>query len=468
MRAKPLAATRLGAAAELSDHTRIGPNPDSRATVEPPVSLSPRAILTSLFSFEALLIFYMFAGIYKTDPRFAWLPANATGLFFALSVLVGSFIIVRNPIHRKSLPVVFAMICLVAWFWVGLAWSPSRIYASDKALQMTTLALWALIAGAVIIAPSPERLRRLFTVVLLLALWGGVDAVLAYVETGGTYRITTVEGEEMGGHLILGRIAAPGALVALAAWLHNRGRPTGWIYLGVFLALCFVLAIGGGRGALLSATLPLLIPIALSVRLTPRKIRVFRAMLSVMALLLLAAGALALYVTTTGQRLPTLDRLERLQQGNPRTELYARWAKFWPQAPYLGHGTGSWPVLVGRPDQQSYPHNLFLELLVENGIVGLILFLAVLAVGLRPVSLARMRRDPQALCAVMLFLGALTNAMTSGDLPGNRAVFMMLGVLALFAVRPLGTAARGNARPQLGPPRDFAVERRRAATELIR
>ena len=105
---------------------------------------------------------------------------------------------------------------------------------------------------------------------------------------------------------------------------------------------------------------------------------------------------------------------------------------------------------------------------MENGIVGLILFLVVLAVALRPVSLARMRRDPQALCAMMLFLGALPNAMTTGDLPGNRAVFMMLGVLALFAVRPLGTAARGNARPQLGPPRDFAVERRRAATELIR
>jgi O-antigen ligase len=426
-------------------------------------------MLESLFSFEALLVLYMFAGIYKNDPRFAWLPVNATGLFFALSLLVGTFIIVRNPVHKKSLPVVFAMVCLVAWLWIGVSWSPSRIYAWDKAFQMTTLALWALIAGAVIIAPSPGRLRRLFTMVLLLALWGGVDAVLAYMETGGaTYRITTIEGEETGGHLILGRITAPGALVALAAWLHSRGRPTSWIYLGVFLALCFVLAIGGGRGALLSAALPLLIPIALSVRLTPRRIRVFRAMLSVIVLLLLAAGGLALFATTTG-RLATFDRLERLtEEGNPRTELYEEWTKVWPQAPLLGHGTGSWPILRGRPDQTSYPHNLFLELLVENGVVGLVLFLVVVGVALWPVSLARMRRDSQALCALMLFLGALANAMTSGDLPGNRAMFMMLGVLALFAVRPLGSGMRAGALARPAPHSDFAVARRQAATELIR
>ena len=438
-----------------------------------PTLLSPRAVLSSLFSFEALLVLYMFAGIYKTDPRFAWLPANATALFFALSVLVGSFIIVRNPIPKKSLPVVFAMVCLVAWLWVGVTWSPSRIYGPDKAFQMTSLALWALIAGAVIIAPSPERLRRLFTVILLLALWAGVDAVLAYAETGLRYSIKReVDGEEMGGHLLLGRVTAPGALIALAAWLYNRGRPMSWIYLGLFLALGFVLAIGGGRGALLSTMLPLLIPIGLSLRLTTRKIQVFRALLSVLVLLLIAAGGLALYAMTTGERLPTFDRLERLQEGNPRIEGYVQWAGLWPQAPLLGHGTGSWPLLVGRPDQTIYPHNLFLELLVENGVVGLFLFLVVVGVALRPVSLERLRRDPRALCAFMFFVSALSNAMTSGDLPGNRTVFLMLGVLSLFAVRPVAAATPVKRLPaassNLPLPRPLGLTRGQHAVERVR
>ena len=120
MRGKPLAAARLAAPAVPANHrkpTASAARP--RPAAEPALLLSPRAILSSLFSFEALVVLYMSAGLYGPDARFAWLPVNATGLFFALSVLVGSFIIVRNPIAKKSLPLVLAMVCLVAWWWVA-------------------------------------------------------------------------------------------------------------------------------------------------------------------------------------------------------------------------------------------------------------------------------------------------------------------------------------------------------------
>ena len=102
---------------------------------EQPILLPLRAVPGSLISFEALLVLYMFAGIYKGDPRFAAVPVDLTGMFFALSVMVGSFIIVPNPIHRKSMPVVFAMICLVAWLLFSLIWSPSRIYGPGESVR---------------------------------------------------------------------------------------------------------------------------------------------------------------------------------------------------------------------------------------------------------------------------------------------------------------------------------------------
>jgi O-antigen ligase len=432
---------------------------------DPPILLSPRAIVGSLFSFEALLVLYMFAGLYKGDPRFAWMPVDPTALFFLLSAAVGSIIIVRKGIYRKGLPVVFAMGCLVAWFLLSLVWSPSRIYGPQKVFLFGSLAAWALSAGALIIAPEPERVRRLFTMLLLLALWGGIDAVLAYVESGGAiYRLNSLDEEGgRGGHLLLGRVCGPGALVALAGWLYSRGTLAGRIYLGLFVGLGFVLAIGGGRGPLLSTALPLLIPVCLSIRLPRRKILASRRLVLVIVLPLVMAGGLALYTTVTGQRLGTIDRLERLAEGNPRIATYTQATEDWPRAPVLGHGAGSWPILRGIPDQTSYPHNMILEIMVEAGIVGLILFLALVWTAFRPVSLERLRRDPQALCAMMLFANAFLNAMTTGDLVSNRAAFMMLGVLALAAIRPLRTLAPTPVPRRSAAPSDLSMARRRQA-----
>jgi hypothetical protein len=84
-------------------------------------------------------------------------------------------------------------------------------------------------------------------------------------------------------------------------------------------------------------------------------------------------------------------------------------------------------------------------------------------VAFRPVSFERLRRDPQALCALILFVNALLNAMTTGDLPDNRPMFMMIGMLALFAIRPVRSAGPLG---QLAAPLDLSMARRHAALAL--
>jgi O-antigen ligase len=431
----------------------------------PILVLAPRALLSSFISLEALLVLYMFAGLYKEDPRFAWIPYDPTGLFFALSVIVGTWIIVVSPIHKKGLPVMFGMVCLVTWFLVSLEWSPSRAYGPDKVFLMATLELWAVIVGALIIAPDPERVRRLFTLLLLFAIVVGIEALLSYAEKGGSIRRVT----SVGGYLLLGRLTGLGALVALFGWLYSPGRVAGWICLSLFFGLAFVLSIGGGRGPLLATVLPLLLVVGLGIRLTTRKILYSRAQLSVLVLLLAVAGAFFLYSSISKRRLGTFERLTQLTQedmggsAEQRRAHYLEAFRLWSDAPSIGHGAGSWPLLNGLPDQAFYPHNLFAELVVESGLVGVVLFVALLGAAFRPVTLERMRRDPQALCTMMLFANAFLNAMVSGDIPGNRPLFMFIGVLALFAVARPAPVQRPVAPLRPAPALDLAAVRRRPA-----
>jgi hypothetical protein len=107
------------------------------------------------------------------------------------------------------------------------------------------------------------------------------------------------------------------------------------------------------------------------------------------------------------------------------------------------------PILYFNLDIHRHPHSLILELLAEFGLVGLVLFAALVLV---LVSLRRLREDPALMLAVMLCINAFINAMTSGDLPDNRNLFAMLGVLAM---RPPGgptDACIEGPAPQLGEP----------------
>ena len=433
-----------------------------RAAAEPPILLSPRAVLRSLFSFEALLVLYMFAGMYKADPRFAWLPVDPTALFFALSVLVGSFIIVLNPIAKRALPVIFAMLALVVWWWVTLAWSPSKVYGPSKVFSLATLAFWGLMAGALIVGPNPERVRRLFTLLLLFAIWVGIDTLFIYGDDPNELFRSSARLSEadqfLGGYQHIGRISGLGALIAFTAWLFGRRRSVANLaFLGLCAMLTFVLTSAGGKGPLLATVAAFLLPLVLGLRVTRRKIfyKPYQIWMVVLASGLVAG--LGIYIAATDQLPKSLQRLAEMIEGGEfqgtaasRLELYEDALRLWPDAVLFGHGAGSWPILNDIPDRLSTPHNMFLEVVVESGVVGLVLVAALLIIGLRPISVERLRNDPLALCVFMLFVWEFIKANLGPDIAENRIMFMLLGMLTMFTV-PRGTPGQAAVRPSPVP-----------------
>jgi O-antigen ligase len=114
--------------------------------------------------------------------------------------------------------------------------------------------------------------------------------------------------------------------------------------------------------------------------------------------------------------------------GGERVGLYRTTLAALPKQPLLGSGIGSWSTFYYGSDQRNYPHNLFLEIAFEEGLVGFTAFLALLLlVGL---SLYRMIGDSQLhfLALGLVVLYCVIISLFSGDLDDNRLLWLWIGV----------------------------------------
>ena len=400
-----------------------------------------------VFSFETAFLLFIFAAVYKNDPRFAWFPGDMSVVFFCLSLIAGLVPLLRGGLfYLPGIKAVCAGVILVLWIAASQVWSPGEIYATVKLTETVAGNLWCLIATAMIISSSRVRVWRF----LILLLVFGVVTAVNYTITS----ITVPESSRIDYYLGLGRLVGLAALVALALWLRSPPLSARGPALLAAFALCgYVLLKGGGRNPAVSVAVGALVPLLLSFRLPRGQLVISRRILASLGLIAVLAFVVTYLAVSDANSLRTLQRfdslvsnIERGEPANPRLKLWQHAVDYWSERPLVGHGVGAWPILYLGRDRRHYPHNMILELLVEFGVVGLVLFAGLVLVLARRVSLRRLREDPALMLAVMLCINTFINAMTSGDISDNRTLFAMLGLLAM---RPPGgpTGAAIEGRP---------------------
>jgi O-antigen ligase len=131
------------------------------------------------------------------------------------------------------------------------------------------------------------------------------------------------------------------------------------------------------------------------------------------------------------------------QSASTRTDLFTWTVDHIAERLVLGHGTGAWAVNWGGIDEIQYPHNIVLEVLYEEGLVGLFVLLLFLWIIFR-----RWRQTSRLIYQYgldtalyryvhiggLLFLFSLIQTMKSGDLNDNRFMFFCAGlVVATFS-----------------------------------
>jgi O-antigen ligase len=219
------------------------------------------------------------------------------------------------------------------------------------------------------LAPSRDRVLRLLFAYVLGAYVASFQTILLYRSTGGTLRRFAA------GNVDPNDLAMTLALGLPMAWYlsHAYHKPLlRWICRGYLPVGVVAIGLTGSRGGLLAGIVALaIVPFSMT-RLSPGRLAVTVAML-----FLSAALAVAYVPEKIVERLATTStEVEDLRLGG-RFKLWEAGMRAFPERPLLGYGTagfiGAITPQLGTAAQVA--HNSFISVLVEQGLIGLILYL---------------------------------------------------------------------------------------------
>ncbi|WLR52984.1 O-antigen ligase family protein [Bacillus tianshenii] len=390
-------------------------------------------MIGSLFSFEMTFILYLFAGRFKADPRFSWIPVDLTALFFGLSVLIGIWIVAKRGgvLDKKPVILVFMYALLLLYVLFSYIWSPSDAYAGEKMGYLFTLTLWALAGPTLIISQERKRMIRFFSLLFAFALWMAIESTIAFMQASGSF-ITVLGGNYLG----IGRVLGLASIVLFAyALFFAKGWKAKVIGYLLFFYFMFLMLNIGARGPLLAVVGSILFPLLLSWKPSIGDIRIKKHFVPIIIIILFAV-MYGSYLFSTNQLPSTVSRLQVIFQSEDmgssagaRMHYYEKAGELWGENVVFGHGVGSWPVLTTGMDERAYPHNIILELGVELGLIGVVLFVVMVGYALRQIKTYRtLQNNAWALLLLMLLINLLINAMISGDLNDNRYLLAFLGL----------------------------------------
>lgn len=358
-------------------------------------------------------------------------------------VLSGRF---RHVVREaKTSPVLLVCLLLYGWITVGVVYSVAPpASAWDQVATYGKLLLIPLMASFV---NTPQRTKALWISVTtsfmllqvsyLADLWIDIPGSLsAKTHTIGVFNNYIVEGLSL-------TIWALTMVAATAVLVKERRSLAYATAILACVAVYCVLFLNPGRGAQLALVGGMVV---LVFSLTPKNVRWAGAIAAILII-----GVVALQSNLVTQRFElavheakTADTVKQTSVGL-RINAWRAGLSLWSESPLLGHGAGSYQHLMQSSQSDMVggcvdnpvclqPHNQYVLFLVEQGAIGLLLFLALLGAMVWPA----LKSDHVAakLSAAFVCAFAVHSTFDSGLRMGTQMfVFMVMTVALTAAVR---------------------------------
>ena len=328
-------------------------------------------------------------------------------------------IVVSGRFRRWRLFHVAALL-FVAWTGFGILYLDlSGIGAGGAPLKFWTfvqrfLVLWMIWE----LASTARHWRGLLKAYVFGACVPAIATILLYVETSGSLNRFSAGGADANN---LAMTLALGLPMAWYLSLTSRGAIAPWLY-RAYVPLCMLAStLTGSRGGMLTMIVALLV-IPLTLSLSPGRLAAAVGMLGL-------SGALAItYVPQqVVERLGTTGTAVEDASLGGRLTLWMAGLRAFAREPVWGHGVGGFvpAVLPELGPNAKVAHNSFISVAVEEGLVGLVLFITILLLVFLPVRrLPRLERR----FGMVLFV-TLMVAMSPLTWEDNKVTWLILAIL---------------------------------------
>ncbi|MFN7241700.1 MAG: O-antigen ligase family protein [Dietzia cercidiphylli] len=343
------------------------------------------------------------------------LPVNPILIGAAGTAVAAVVAAIRRPYLLRG---VAAPIVLWATMIAGfVSASQSTTYGDGKVTQLLTLTPLTVFAGVVLLGIPEVRSRLLWCIVG----WGALVAALQFLnpDTAGNPLTISAEGSS---YLNYGRAVAAAAVVLLVLAVRRRASALPLLLLGagfMWLALS-----SGSRGPVIAAVVA--VAAGLAVSRLPAGVTITG----------LIGVFLAVQFIDLEQFLP--ERLQSFDDNSTQVRVYMLEiaVQQFRDSP-LGAGWGELePYMAGVGPDLAYPHNVFIEVAAEAGLLALAGFVGYLLYSLIGQYKASTTGPEAALFALTVFM--IGNASVSGDINSNRGLHLLLAAgIAAWTIRRL-------------------------------
>jgi len=396
---------------------------------------------------EIYFALFLTAGVYKADARLYLISRylDLTIFFEILTILsvYHNILLKKIKLFLPPKQIFMPYLLLIFLAILSLLYTPSPLYGSEKLFRFLFITSVSFIFPLLIFKDKDSYVRFLI-VLIMLTLIMGFDIITGGLKPGEF----SFYGALGANYLAVGRISGIAVLSIITLIFVLKKKSLKIFLFLIILVPIFNILIAGGRGPLLSLAISILILfmylVLHSFKLLRRDIMVKKNYLNiilVMFLLIFISFLLIIFckdfLVSTFYRLSLLENLEgrsiETRISMYRTALISIYN--FPQN-MIGVGIGGFSYIYNRSDMRIYPHNIFLEILSELGILGMFLFTFIILFSLRVVSSnikgANNVNYYLNLGVLLNFIFMFLNSQFSGDINDNRLLFTFLGSIYAF------------------------------------